>query len=218
MKNVPVPTVLAELRKLYTPPRTFLNHESPFQLLIATILSAQCTDAMVNRVTPALFQKYRKPEDLVKVSREELQKDIHSCGHYRNKAKYLQESSRLLLEKFQGEVPRSMDELTQLPGVGRKTAAVIMYAAFGEEGGLAVDTHVWRVSKRLGLSRAKSQDKIELDLMEQTPQAQWGELHTLLIMHGRGICTARNRQCEKCPFQKECPSSRVEGREDWGKK
>jgi endonuclease-3 len=216
--SVPVPRVLQELRKLYTPPRTFLDHTSPFQLLIATILSAQCTDKMVNRITPALFKKYRKPEDFLTVPPEELQRDIHSCGHYRNKAKHIQGSCLMLIEKFGGKVPQTMDELIELPGVGRKTAAVIMYAAYGQQGGIAVDTHVWRVSKRLGLSKAKTQDKIELDLMRQTPKEHWGELHTLLIMHGRAICTARNRQCDQCPFQKDCPSSWTEGREDRGRK
>ena len=217
MKGVPIPIVLQKLRRLYTPPRTFLNFETPFQLLIATILSAQCTDKMVNSVTPRLFAKYKGPEDFLNVPDEELQQDIHSCGHYRNKARHIKESSRMLIENFHGEVPQTMEELLTLRGVGRKTATVVLYAAFGQEQGIAVDTHVWRVSKRLGLTKANNQDKIEKDLLKQTPRHEWGELHVLLISHGRAVCTARNRQCEKCPFANECPSSLVMDREDQSK-
>ncbi len=217
MQKVPVPVVLQKLRGLYTPPRTFLNFDTPFHLLIATILSAQCTDKMVNSVTPKLFAKYKGPEDFLNVSDEELQQDIHSCGHFRNKAKYIKATSKLILENFGGEVPQTMDELLTLPGVGRKTATVVLYAAFNQEQGIAVDTHVWRVSKRLGLTNANNQDKIEKDLLKQTERKNWGELHVLLISHGRAICTARNRQCEMCPFAKECPSSLVMGREDQAK-
>ena len=216
-KKVPVPTVLKKLRKLYTPPQTFLNFDTPFHLLIATILSAQCTDKRVNMVTPALFKKYPDPEALRKAPMEEIQKDIHSCGHFRNKAKYLKAIASILLEKYDGEVPQTMDELLTFPGVGRKTATVVLHAAFKKQEGIAVDTHVWRVSKRLGLSQANYQDKIELDLIRQTPRANWGELHTLLISHGRAVCTAFKRQCDTCPFQKECPSSLVLGRKDQAK-
>ena len=212
--GVPAATVLRELQKPYKPPLTFLDFDTPFHLLVATILSAQCTDARVNIVTKALFLKYKTPEDFVRTSLEEIQQDIHSCGHYRNKSRFLQESSRLILEKFGGKVPETMDELLTLPGVGRKTATVLLYAAFHQEQGIAVDTHVWRVSQRLGLTRAHSQDKIEQDLMRQTPREHWGLFHTLLISHGRKICTARGRQCGQCPFQKNCPSSAVMGRAD----
>lgn len=214
MTHVLASTVLKKLGTLYEPPRTFLNFDTPFHLLVATILSAQCTDAMVNKITPALFKKYPGPADIAGAPIDELQRDIHSCGHYRNKAKYLQAASRLILERFDGEVPQTMEELLTLPGVGRKTATVVLYAAFKKQEGIAVDTHVWRVSKRLGLSKANSQDKIELDLIKQTPPDQWGYLHTLLIMHGRKTCTARNRQCGECVFKKECPSSLVMGKED----
>lgn len=216
-RAVSIPIVLEKLRKLYTPPRTFLNFDTPFHLLIATILSAQCTDKMINSITPRLFAKYVGPEDCLRVSDEELQTDIHSCGHFRNKAKHIKGTCRMLLEHFRGEVPDTMEELLQLPGVGRKTATVVLYAAFGQEQGIAVDTHVWRVSKRLGLTTAKTQDKIEKDLLAQTPRAQWGELHTLLISHGRAVCTARNRTCEACPFVQECPSSLVMKRGDQAK-
>ncbi|MSR87056.1 endonuclease III [Candidatus Peribacteria bacterium] len=206
--------VLRTLEKLHTPPRTFLDFDSPFHLLVATILSAQCTDKRVNLVTPALFKKYPGPADVVAVPEEELKKDIFTCGHYNNKAKYIRATCNILLEKFGGEVPQTMEELLTLPGVGRKTATVVLYAAFKQQEGIAVDTHVWRVSKRLGLTTANSQDKIELDLMRQTPREKWGLFHTLLIMHGRTTCTARNRQCGKCVFKKTCPSSLVMGRGD----
>jgi len=215
--RVPVQTVLKKLGKLHKPPLTFLTFDTPFHLLMATILSAQCTDARVNLISPGLFKKYPGPKDVLRVPVAELEGDIHSCGHYHSKAKYIRESSRLILENFGGEVPQTMDELLTLPGVGRKTATVVLYAAFGKQEGIAVDTHVWRVSKRLGLSRSHSQDRIEMDLIEQTPRAQWGLLHTLLISHGRTVCFARNRQCTLCVFGKECPSSLVLGKPDLGK-
>ncbi|NOS68084.1 MAG: endonuclease III [Candidatus Peribacteraceae bacterium] len=211
-------TVLSTLEKLHEPPRTFLDFDSPFHLLVATILSAQCTDKRVNMVTPALFKKYPLPQDFLAVPEEELRRDIFTCGHYNNKAKYLRETSRILVEKFNSEVPQTMEELLTLLGVGRKTATVVLYAAFQRQEGIAVDTHVWRVSKRLGLTKANSQGKIELDLMRQTPRAKWGLFHTLLITHGRTVCTARNRQCEKCPFKNDCPSSLVTGKIDLAKK
>ncbi len=214
MPKITSDRVIQDLEKTYTPPKTFLNHTNPFQLLIATILSAQCTDARVNMVTPVLFKKYKKPSDFLQVSVEEIQKDIRSCGHYRNKSKFLRSIGKILTEKYEGKVPDTMEQLLELPGVGRKTATVVLYAAFGKQEGVAVDTHVWRVAKRMGLTKANNQDKIELDLMNQTKKEKWGYLHTLLIMHGRNICAARNRLCEKCPFQKDCPSSRVMGRED----
>lgn len=217
MKGVPISTVLLKLEKTYNPPRTFLDWSKPFELLVATILSAQCTDKRVNIVTKTLFLKYRSPRDYLQVSPEELQEDIHSCGHFRVKARYLQKSMRLLLEKHHGKLPDTMEELLAFPGVGRKTAAVLLYAIFAKNEGLAVDTHVWRVSKRLGLTKGRTQARIELDLMRQTPRPKWGRLHTLLIIHGRMICIARNRKCEQCVFRKECPSSLVMGRPDCAK-
>ncbi len=214
MRGVPVPTVLRELGKLYDPPRTFLDHRNAFELLVATILSAQCTDARVNIITKTLFAKYRSPRDLLAVPPEGLQQDIRSCGHYRNKTRHLQGAAKLLLEKYDGEVPGTMDELLELPGVGRKTATVILYSIFGQEAGIAVDTHVWRVAKRLGLTGRNDQKRIELDLMKATPRPKWGRLHTLLVMHGRAICTARARQCAACSFAKTCPSSSVMNRAD----
>ncbi len=217
MKPVSTSTVLHKLGKLYTPPRTFLDWTTPFELLLATILSAQCTDARVNIVTKTLFLKYKHPRDIVAVTVRELEGDIRSCGYYHTKARYLHASCRMILEKFGGEVPDTMGKLLQLPGVGRKTATVILYAVFGKQEGIAVDTHVWRVSKRLGLSKANTQDKIELDLMNQTARKNWGRLHTLLIMHGRNTCIARSRKCDQCVFKKECPSSLTQNRPDLAK-
>lgn len=211
------PIVLQKLKAIYTPPRTFLTWRTPLDLLIVTILSAQCTDARVNIVSKALYRKYKTPQDYLQVSRIELEQDIHSCGTYRNKAKFIQELCAILLEKHGGKVPQTMEELIALPGVGRKTASIILYAAFGKNEGIAVDTHVLRLARRLGLTRAKVQHKIELDLMRATPKEDWGLLNTLLISHGRAVCTARNRQCGKCVFQKECPSSLVLGKRDLAK-
>lgn len=221
MKNSPAITtasVLRTLEKLYEPPRTFLHWRTPLDLLVATILSAQCTDARVNIVTKTLYKKYQKPEDYVHVSRKELEDDIHSCGTYRNKARFIQEMSARLISHHKGEVPQTMEELIKLQGVGRKTASIILWACFGKNEGIAVDTHVIRVSQRLGLTRHKDPKRIELDLMQSLPKNKWGEFTTLIITHGRAVCTARNRQCEKCIFKKKCPSSLVMGRKDQAKK
>lgn len=209
--------VLRRLKKIYTPPTSFLNHRSPFQLLVATIMSAQCTDARVNIITKDLFRKYRSPRDFLKVPITEIERDIRSCGHYRAKARYVREASRHILERFGGRVPSTMEELLTLPGVGRKTAACILYSAFGKIEGIAVDTHVLRLSRRLGLTRARDPKKIELDLMRQTPRKDWGVLNPLLISHGRAVCTARDRRCGKCVFRKDCPSSWVMRRPDLSK-
>lgn len=211
-------SVLRQLEKLHTPPRTFLHWRTPLDLLVATILSAQCTDARVNIVTKTLYRKYRKPQDYLRVPRRELEEDIHSCGTYRNKARFIQEMCQQLLEHHHGKVPQTMEELVKLRGVGRKTASIILWACFGKNDGIAVDTHVIRVSQRLGLTRHKDPKRIELDLMKALPNEKWGEFTTLIITHGRAVCTARNRQCRKCVFKKSCPSSLVMGRRDLAKK
>jgi len=213
-KNIPVVIVLRKLKKLYRPPRTFLRWRTPLDLLVVTILSAQCTDARVNVVSKDLFRKYRRPQEYLRVSRGELERAIRSCGAYRNKARFIQGLCTMLLEKHRGRVPQTMEELIELPGVGRKTAAIVLWAAFGRNEGIAVDTHVLRLARRLGLTKEKQQSKIELDLMRQTPRREWGNVTTLLISHGRAVCTARNRKCEQCVFKKKCPSSRVMGRPD----
>lgn len=171
----------------------------------------------MNIVTKTLYKKYKKPRDYLRVPRRELENDIHSCGTYRNKARFIQEMCQSLIDHHHGEVPQTMKELTALQGVGRKTASIILWACFGKNEGIAVDTHVIRVSQRLGLTKHKDPKRIELDLMQSVPRKQWGELTTLIITHGRAVCTARNRQCEKCVFKKKCPSSLVMGRKDLAK-
>ena len=199
--------VLQELKKMYKPPKSFLNHKNAFELLIATVLSAQCTDKVVNKVTKELFKKYKKPEDYLNVGSKELEKDIHSCGTYKNKAKFIRGTCEILIENHGGKVPDSMEELVKLPGVGRKTASIILYVAFGKLEGIAVDTHVIRLSNRLGLTGAASQDAIEKDLMKQLPKKHWGEINPLLISHGRKICDAKKPKCNQCVFKNQCPSS-----------
>lgn len=206
-KKITAESALKTLRATYHPPRTFLRFSTPLDLLVATILSAQCTDARVNIVTQTLYKKYKTPEDYVRAKRSELEDDIHSCGTYRNKAKYIQEMCGILMDKHAGKVPQTMDDLVELPGVGRKTASIILWACFGKNEGIAVDTHVLRVSKRLGLTMHTDQGKVEKDLMKGLPSSEWGYLTTLIISHGRTVCTAYNRACDKCVFQKDCPSS-----------
>ena len=212
--GISVPEALRKLEKLYKPPRTFLKWRTPLDLLVVTILSAQCTDVRVNIVSKELFKKYKKPEDYFRVPREELEQDIHSCGTYRNKAKFIQEMCRIVIEKHGRKIPDTMEELIALPGVGRKTASIILYAAYGKLEGIAVDTHVLRLAQRLGFTKHSTPEKVEKDLQEQTPKKRWGDITTYLISHGRAICTARNRLCERCVFQHECPSSLVHNRPD----
>ncbi len=211
---VPISTVLRELKKLYRPPKSFLHWKTPLDLLIATVLSAQCTDARVNHVTMALFRKFREPADYLRVPIGDLERAIRSCGTYRNKARYIQGLCRIIIENHGGAVPRMMNELTALPGVGRKTASIVLFAAFGKRESIAVDTHVLRLSRRLGLSTAKDPQRVETDLLRIVPQTEWGSINTLLISHGRAVCTARNRKCDQCVFAAICPSSRVQGYAD----
>jgi endonuclease-3 len=187
--------------------RTALRNESPLELLVATILSAQSTDKTVNKVTKNLFIKYKKAEDYANVNLEELENDIKSTGFYHKKAKFLKEMSQTLVEKFQSRVPRSMAELTTLKGVARKTANIVLWNAFGIIEGIAVDTHVKRLSQRLGLSRNKDPNKIERDLMTLLPKKDWPKINNLLIYHGRQTCTARNPQCTNCDLNNFCPSA-----------
>ena len=209
--------VLQKLKSLYQPPKTFLRFRTPFDLLIVTLLSAQCTDKRVNAVSKTLFKKYRTPEDYLKVSRRMLERDVHSCGTFRMKAKYIQELCRILLAKHGGKVPGTMEDLTALPGVGRKTAAIILSVIFGKNAYIAVDTHVLRLAQRLGLSKQKNPDNVAEDLMRALPRKDWGRVTPLLISHGRAVCTARNRQCGKCVFRKTCPSSLLRGYGDLSK-
>lgn len=181
-----------------------LNHSNPFELVIAVALSAQCTDVLVNKVTKTLFQKYKTPEDYINVPIEELEQDIRSIGLYRNKAKNIQKLSKMLIEEYGREVPRDRDELTNLPGVGRKTANVVVSVAFGVPA-IAVDTHVERVSKRLGICRWKdSVLEVEKTLMNKIPKEEWSVTHHRLIFFGRYHCKAQNPQCPVCPLLDVC--------------
>ena len=195
------------MKRAYPDARCSLNHSNAFELLIATILSAQCTDARVNMVTEDLFRKYRKPEDYLKASEEELQEDIRTTGFFRNKTKSIQGTARALTEEYRGKVPRTMDELLELPGVARKTANVVLGNAFGIHAGVVVDTHVTRLSRRLALTSEKTAEKIEQDLIAIVPKKDWVIFPHLLIAHGRAICKARAPQCAECVVEKYCPSS-----------
>ncbi len=199
--------LLRLLKKAYPTAHCALHHSNPLELLIATMLSAQCTDERVNIVTAALFRKYRTAEDYMNAERAELERDIHSTGFFRNKAKNIQGTCQILHERYQGEVPATMEELTALPGVARKTANVVLGNAFGIAAGVVVDTHVSRLSQRLGLTAHEQPEKIELDLIAMTPKSEWIELPHLLIAHGRAVCQARKPQCAVCPLEALCPSS-----------
>jgi endonuclease III len=185
-----------------------LKSRSDLELLVAVMLSAQTTDVNVNRVTGKLFVKYRRPEDYLAVPQEELEREIFATGFYRQKAKSLRGTMKMLLEEFDGEVPRRLDELVRLPGVARKTANVVA-AELGEPQGVVVDTHVRRLSQRLGLTKQEDPVKIERDLMKLVPRERWGVFPHLLIWHGRRVCDARNPRCEVCVLNDLCPSSRV---------
>lgn len=181
----------------YGPQKCFLDHETPFQLLVATILSAQCTDKMVNRVTSELFKTCSRPEDFAVLEPEELEKRIHSCGYYRAKAKNIVNAAHVLVEKFHSELPQTMDELLTLPGVGRKTANVVLADAFGVPG-LPVDTHVTRIANLLGLTRSQDPVRIEAELCASLPPERWGEFSHLMIVHGRTLCPAGRPKCSEC--------------------
>jgi len=202
-----VKQIIRLLKRAYPDAKCSLNHSNAFELLIATILSAQCTDERVNIVTADLFRKYRKPEDYLKVSEKELQKDIRTTGFFRNKTKSIQGTARVLTESYGGEVPDTMEELLELPGVARKTANVVLGNAFGVKSGIVVDTHVTRLTHRLGLTEQKTAEKIERDLIELVPRKDWVIFSHLLIYHGRKICKARNPSCAECVVEKLCPSS-----------
>jgi endonuclease III len=202
------PTALLErLYALYPDARCELKYGSPFELLVATILSAQCTDARVNVVTGELFRKYRGPEDYLAVPQEELEADIHSTGFFRNKAKNIRGACRRILEVYGGRVPDTMEELLTLPGVARKTANVVLGNCFGRAEGIAVDTHVTRLSALLGLTTYTDPVKIERDLMARFPREHWTMLTHLLIFHGRRVCIARRPNCAGCALSDLCPSA-----------
>jgi endonuclease III len=199
--------IIKLLKRAHPDAKCALNHSNAFELLIATILSAQCTDERVNKVTADLFRKYRKPEDYLKVRDTELQQDIKTTGFFRNKTRSIQGACKVLIEEFGGEVPRTMEELLRVPGAARKTSNVVLGVAYGIAEGVVVDTHVSRLSQRLKLTRQKDPVKIEKDLMELVPKKDWIIFSHLLIFHGRRICKARRPLCEECLVEKLCPSS-----------
>ncbi|MCK9408093.1 MAG: endonuclease III [Bacteriovoracaceae bacterium] len=201
--------ILNLLLKEYPSDQTALQYGNPFQLLVAVILSAQCTDARVNLVTPELFFRFSTPEDFASADIEELESLIYSTGFYHNKAKNIIGCSKALIQNHQGVVPESMEELFQLPGVGRKTANVVLGAAFGKIEGVVVDTHVMRLSNRLKLSAEQDAVKIEKDLMLIVPKKHWFHFSHSLILHGRKICSARRPLCARCLLSRYCPSSQV---------
>ena len=204
-----VQAIISELRRLYPEAKCSLNYTNPLELLVATQLSAQCTDERVNIVTKRLFQKYRSVEDYATVSQEELEQDIRSTGFYRNKAKNIRAAAQRIITEFDGEVPRTMMGLLSLAGVARKTANVVLGNAFGIVEGFVVDTHVGRLSRRFGWTRNDDPVKIEQELMRIIPQKDWLDLSHLLIFHGRAICDARKPACERCSLAPFCPSALV---------
>lgn len=201
--------IIGILRKTYPAARTALDHHTPHQLLVATILSAQCTDERVNMVTPALFRRYKNVKAFAEADLEELQHLIYTTGFFNNKSKAIKKSAQELLERHGGEVPQTLDELVKLSGVGRKTASVILGNAFGIAEGVVVDTHVARISRLLGFTDHKDAVRIERDLMAIIPKKDWIDYSHLIILHGRAICKARRPDCPNCPLSRLCPSSNV---------
>jgi endonuclease-3 len=199
--------IIELLEKEHPDAKIALNYTSPLELLVATILSAQCTDKRVNIVTKTLFKKYRKAEDYANADLEELEEDIRSTGFYRNKARNIKKCCQILVEKFNSKVPKKMEDMLGLPGVARKTANIVLSNVYGVIEGIAVDTHVRRLSQRRGLSEQKDPNKIERNLMEIVPKTEWMRITGLLIFHGRRICVARKPKCGICVLNKLCPSA-----------
>ncbi len=201
--------IIRRLKKEYPEPKTALTFKTPFELLVATILSAQTTDVHVNRVTESLFKKYKSIKDYADVPFETFRKDVSSINFYNNKAKNIQASARMIIERFNAKAPKTMEELTSLPGVARKTANIVLSNAYGINEGIAVDTHVKRVAYRLGLTKNEDPVKIEKDLMAITAEEEWGNLSHLLIFHGRKICQAKKPKHSECVLYDICPSRNI---------
>lgn len=201
-------TILNLLKKEYPKAEISLYFSNPFELLVATILSAQCTDKRVNIVTGSLFNKYKSLKDYTEANLAEFENDIRSTGFFRNKARNILQTAQKISNDFAGQVPDSMEKLLKLPGVARKTANVVLFNAFGKQEGIAVDTHVGRLSQRIGLSKKKDAQKIERDLMELLPKKEWGRFTYLLIEHGRKVCLAKKPKCLECVLQSLCPAKK----------
>jgi len=199
--------VIELLEKEHPDAKIALNYTNPLELLVATILSAQCTDKRVNIVTKALFKKYSKAEDYANANLEELEEDIRPTGFYRNKARNIKKCCQILIEEFNSQVPKTIEEMLELPGVARKTANIVLSNAYGVIEGIAVDTHVRRLARRLGLTEQEDPNKIESDLMKMVPKNKWMKFTDLLIFHGRRICVARKPKCGICVLNKLCPSA-----------
>lgn len=203
MKKKDIDIVLEKLKNTYPEAKAELNFTSAYELLIAVMLSAQCTDKRVNKVTEKLFAEYNTPEKMITLSQEELEKKIFSCGFYHNKAKNILASTKEIIEKYSGNVPNSLENLRQLPGVGRKTANVVASVGFGIPA-IAVDTHVFRVSNRIGIVKGKNELETELQLQKIIPESEWLKMHHVLIFHGRYCCHSQKPECEKCPITDIC--------------
>jgi endonuclease III len=197
--------IVTLLKKEFPQARTALEFSNPLQLLISTILSAQCTDKRVNIITPALFNKYKSARDFAEAERSELEIEIKSTGFYRMKSKHIIGASKAIVEKFGGQVPKTMDQLMSLPGVGRKTANCVLGGAYGIQSGIVVDTHFIRLANRLGLTKNNAPEKIEQDLMKLVPKKEWYRFSNLIILHGRRTCKARKPNCKECVLMRTCP-------------
>ena len=210
MKNKSdVEKIILILKETYPDAKCSLDFSTPFELLISVMLSAQCTDERVNKTTPSIFSKYNTPSDFANIDLKELEELIHPCGFYRNKAKSIISCSRKILQDFNGIVPNNINDLTSLPGVGRKSANVVMLEAFGTPVGIAVDTHAKRISNKIGLSNSEDPLKIEQDLLKIIDKKYYYDVNHLFMWHGRNICTARNPKCLECPISKYCDSFKL---------
>lgn len=204
MNKIDIIKIVEILKNTYPDAKCSLDFTTPFEMLVAVILSAQCTDERVNKTTPALFSKYSTPEDFANMPLEELENFIHPCGFYKNKAKNIKATAQIIVDKYDGKVPETMEELMDLPGVGRKTANVVMLEAFDKPQGIAVDTHCKRISNKIGFSNEKEPEKIEQDLLKIIPKEYYKDMNHILIWHGRNTCVARNPKCEMCTINKYC--------------
>ena len=204
MKKQDIIKIIEILKNTYPEATCSLDFKTPFELGIAVMLSAQCTDERVNKITPFLFEKYKKPEDYINSSLEEIEEIIKPCGFYKNKAKSVLGYAKMIVEEYNGKIPETMEELVKLPGIGRKSANVIMLEAFNNPQGIAVDTHAKRIANRIGLSKEKEPLKIEQDLIRIIPKKYFKDVNHLLVWHGRNICNARKPECEKCPIKEYC--------------
>jgi len=208
--SIPAKKILRDLKKTYHDAGCSLSFHSPLELLIATILSAQCTDVRVNKVSPHLFRQFRSAQDYATAPLERLEEAIRTTGFYHSKARNIQNACRIIVEKFDGKVPDTMESLVSLPGVGRKTANVVLSNGFGRNEGFVVDTHVFRLSRRLGLATGKTPEKVEQELIQLFPQKDWAYLSHALILHGRNVCNARKPRCNDCPLKQYCPKLGVQ--------